>query len=141
MTQKMNDCNTRSCFPLLELLTSLPEIVSMWCPPERGVALVNTSKWFWDKLSADLRVRYAYRFKTWSLLLLVREQHQAYCALYERNAQLHREWSVAQLEVARLRAAAGVGSSGAPAAGVGSGALAAGVGPSGAPAAGAAGSE
>lgn len=40
-----------------------------------------------------------------SLLRLVREQQEAYCALYERNAQLHREWSEAQLEVARLRAA------------------------------------
>jgi hypothetical protein len=71
-----------------------------------------------------------------SLLRLVREQQEAYCALYERNTQLHREWSETQLEVVRLRAAAGVGPSGAPAAGVGSGALAAGVGPSGAPAAG-----
>ena len=40
------------------------------------------------------------------LLRLVREQQETYCVLYERNAQLHREWSASQLEVARLRAAA-----------------------------------
>ena len=60
MTQKMDHCNTPChtprCFPLLELLTSLPELVHMWCPPERGVMLVNTSKFFWGKLVADLRV-------------------------------------------------------------------------------------
>ncbi len=47
-----------------------------------------------------------------SLLRLVREQQEAYCALYERNAQLHREWSEAQLEVARLRAACAEGAAG-----------------------------
>jgi hypothetical protein len=36
----------------------------------------------------------------------VREQQETYCVLYERNAQLYREWSASQLEVARLRAAA-----------------------------------
>lgn len=65
----MDDCKTTfhtpRCFPLLELLTSLPELVHMWCPPERGVMLVNTSKCFWGKLVADVRPRYAIRFKTY----------------------------------------------------------------------------
>jgi hypothetical protein len=65
MTQKMDHCHTQRCFPLLELLTSLPELVHMWCPPERGVLLVNTSRDFWGILDADVRPLYAMRFKTY----------------------------------------------------------------------------
>jgi len=61
----MDHCNTQRCVPLLELLTSLPELVHMWCPPERGVMLVNTSECFWGKLVADVEPRSARRFKTY----------------------------------------------------------------------------